>query len=120
MVIDTLKIIFGIPLESATTPPEVISDKDVKFYVATRKFNIISVNESNTEKVHASKRVKFIIHGWNEGAMFNDWYGRLTAALLKEGDYNVIAVDWFAPAIKLYPISAQNTFAVGKSLNSQH
>lgn len=69
---------------------------------------------SNTEGVEP-KPVKFIIHGYTDSTNLT-WVKNMTEALLRSGDFNVIAVDWKKPAFKLYSISARNTFPLGKKL----
>lgn len=120
MATDYINIMLGVPLKPDTSPPSVLAEEDVSFSLKTRDSFTFHIDKFETDKLNASKLIKFIIHGWNEGAILNDWYGRLTAALLKEGDYNVIAVDWFIPGTKSYSKSAQNTLAVGKSFISQY
>lgn len=115
IALDILKIVLRIPVDPSTTPVIELLETDVGFFLTNRLHSNIYVNELNTRKIDALKPVKFIVHGWNEGINFNDWYGRLIKALLRQGDYNVIAVDWSVPATKPYAISAQNTLAVGKN-----
>lgn len=62
--------------------------------------------------IDASKRFKFIIHGYIENSIAL-WYEILTTEFLKKGDFIVIQVDWEKIARLNYASSANNTKIVG-------
>ncbi|KAI8494205.1 hypothetical protein Bbelb_279650 [Branchiostoma belcheri] len=60
---------------------------------------------------NGGRKTKFIIHGFQSNG-YGPWVYNLTDELLKEGNYNVIAVDWKKGAGQLYPQAAANTRVV--------
>ncbi|XP_072338975.1 lipoprotein lipase-like isoform X2 [Scyliorhinus torazame] len=62
-------------------------------------------------------RTFLVIHGWTVTGMFESWIPKLVLALYeREGDSNVIVVDWLTRAHQHYPIAADNTKLVGRDI----
>ncbi|XP_078411705.1 lipoprotein lipase-like isoform X2 [Cetorhinus maximus] len=62
-------------------------------------------------------RTFLVIHGWTVTGMFESWIPKLVLALYeREGDSNVIVVDWLTRAHQHYPVAADNTKLVGRDI----
>ncbi|XP_051893498.1 lipoprotein lipase-like isoform X3 [Pristis pectinata] len=62
-------------------------------------------------------RTFLVIHGWTVTGMFESWIPKLVLALYeREGDSNVIVVDWLTRAHQHYPVAAENTKLVGRDI----
>ncbi|CAH1779755.1 unnamed protein product, partial [Owenia fusiformis] len=62
----------------------------------------------------STKPTRFIIHGWWGRTPLSHWTNNMRNALLENGDYNVIIVDWTEGASDVYyPQSAMNTRVIG-------
>ncbi|XP_059847720.1 lipoprotein lipase-like [Hypanus sabinus] len=73
-----------------------------------------SISECNFNQ---TARTFLIIHGWTVTGMFESWIPKLVLALYeREGDSNVIVVDWLTRAHQHYPIAADNTKLVGRDI----
>ncbi|XP_069686188.1 uncharacterized protein [Periplaneta americana] len=102
-------------------------DRDVSFFLYTRSNptdsqqidtgeGILNITNSNFNSSHPTK---FVIHGYNAD-MNLDVLVDIREAYLKEGEYNVIAVDWsrLGPG-PCYPTAVYNARFVGKCI-AQH
>lgn len=68
--------------------------------------------DDNLDYVDLSLPLAFIIHGWEDDS--NDtWVEDLTDLYTKNGEYNVITVDWAEPADMFYVASVEDVRAVG-------
>ncbi|XP_069784533.1 lipoprotein lipase-like [Narcine bancroftii] len=73
-----------------------------------------SISECNFNQ---SSRMFLVIHGWTVTGMFEDWVPKLVQALYeREGDANVIVVDWLSRAHQHYPVAVGNTRLVGRDI----
>uniref|UniRef100_UPI00398EC033 lipoprotein lipase-like isoform X2 n=1 Tax=Pristiophorus japonicus TaxID=55135 RepID=UPI00398EC033 len=62
-------------------------------------------------------RTFLVIHGWTVTGMFESWIPKLVQALYeREGDSNVIVVDWLTRAHQHYPIAVDNAKLVGRDI----
>lgn len=89
-----------------------VKDNDVKFFLFIRSMKDGKLLTNETD-IDSNKSVKIIVHGWlanNRRA----WYKEVTEGFLKNGDLNVIQVDWERPARSAYVSSAINTKLIGK------
>lgn len=59
-----------------------------------------------------SKPIKFITHGFIDTGN-TEWLKRVARALITQGDYNVIRVNWGAGSLPMYYSAAANTRVVG-------
>lgn len=86
--------------------PTVSSDvsDDVIFYLSTNEYNRTLLDEDNLDTLDVDLPFFVLIHGWSTNSTV-DWVIDLTAELLDQGDYNVIAVD-YTPIAELDYISA--------------
>lgn len=55
---------------------------------------------------------KFIVHGFIDTG-FSSWVIKMAQSLVKDRDYNVIAVDWGAGSLPLYTQATANARLVG-------
>ncbi|XP_067401499.1 endothelial lipase isoform X2 [Emydura macquarii macquarii] len=68
-------------------------------------------------KFNLTAKSFFIIHGWTMSGMFENWLGKLVAALQgREKDANVVVVDWLALAHQLYTDAVNHTKVVGMDI----
>lgn len=111
---DIQTIASGQAIEPANGSAIAVTENEVTFSLFTRQQTDVAVNESNIDAIESGKPVKFIAHGWNEDGKTTWYYPKLTDALLKKGDYNVIQVYWGQPAHQVYNIAAQDTRGVGR------
>lgn len=72
--------------------------------------NIASIEDSNFD---GSRPTKVLIHGFMSSKDTSPIVANLSVAFLKQGDYNVIGVDWSKGAKQLYPKAVANTRLVG-------
>ncbi|XP_025110727.1 pancreatic triacylglycerol lipase-like [Pomacea canaliculata] len=61
---------------------------------------------------NASRPSKFIVHGFLESFLAT-WMKDMKDALLRQGDYNVVVVDWGSGSFSLYGQATANTRVVG-------
>lgn len=102
--------------KSSSLPPSSVSKNNIKLFLYTRQKKNIEINETKLEDVLQGKDIKLIAHGWNEDK--NAWYySKLTEALLKKGDYNIIQVDWHFYSRQEYHKAVENTRGVGNLSN---
>lgn len=103
MVPDTDGRMFLADLRAEAVEPSFNADNDVFFLLFTRQnptagqrigLDTSAIAGSNFA---ASRPTRFIVHGWNNngGSQVNV---EITSAYLRQGDYNVIVVDWGAGA----------------------
>ncbi|KAH3782722.1 hypothetical protein DPMN_160641 [Dreissena polymorpha] len=99
--------------------PDSPDNIKVKVYLWTRENpeiasqlfydNTQSIADSNFD---ASRPTKILIHGFmsskDEPVIAN-----LSVALIKQGDYNIIGIDWSAGSRQFYPKAVSNTRVVG-------
>ncbi|XP_060604009.1 inactive pancreatic lipase-related protein 1-like isoform X2 [Ruditapes philippinarum] len=100
--------------------PDSPEDMEVRTFLWTRQNpveaqelkyqDIASIQDSNFD---ASRQTKVLIHGFMSSKDTSPVIANLSVAFLKQGDYNVIGVDWSKGAKKLYPKAVANTRLVG-------
>ncbi|MCI3325438.1 hypothetical protein MQA28_25810, partial [Escherichia coli] len=61
----------------------------------------------------ASKPTKFVVHGFIDNGIIADWMREMKDEFLRQGDYNVILVDWGEGSLALYGQATANTRVVG-------
>ncbi|XP_018564389.1 phospholipase A1-like [Anoplophora glabripennis] len=93
---------------------ECVKDDEVTYLLLTRSLREgkIVTNETN---IDLDKPTKIIIHGWIAN-MRRSWYKVITEEFLKNGDYNVVQVDWEKPARSAYVSSAANAKFIGMNI----
>lgn len=88
----------------ASKIPLFVAEKDMKFYLYTRKqwkreikMDVQSIKASSFDRNHPTR---LTIHGWN-GDETSAVNSRVVEEYLKLGDFNCIMVDWSLGAGKL-------------------
>lgn len=103
------------PLSSLPESPDRVG---TKFMLYTRdnpnKADIITY-QSIGSYYDPLKPTKFIVHGFLHNAI-KDWVIDIKNSLLREGDYNVIGVDWSKGNGPLYTQATANTQVVGAEI----
>ncbi|CAH1787740.1 unnamed protein product [Owenia fusiformis] len=79
--------------------PETPKNIELSMYLYTREsresWNCLSPEFSTGITINPNKPTKVIVHGYNaDGYDTTDWPHQMRRELLREGDYNVIIVDW--------------------------
>ncbi|CAH1799198.1 unnamed protein product [Owenia fusiformis] len=79
--------------------PETPDDIELSMFLYTREsresWNCLSPEFSTSTTIDTNKPTKVIVHGYNaDGHDTTDWPHEMRRKLLKEGDYNVVVVDW--------------------------
>lgn len=117
---DIMSIVAHKPFETLNLIHAPVTADDVDFYLNTRgqSYSDYRLDDRNLHTLDTSKPFKYIAHGWMENGR-KTRYKDMTEELLKHGDYNVIRVDWYKPAMYTYPASADNTRGVGKYKNNR-
>ncbi|XP_045160658.2 inactive pancreatic lipase-related protein 1-like [Mercenaria mercenaria] len=72
--------------------------------------DIESIEDSNFD---ATRPTKVLIHGFMSSKDESPIIANLSVAFIKQGDFNVIGVDWSKGAKKFYPKAVANTRLVG-------
>lgn len=96
----------------------VVYEDDVTFFLHTRNDIEVQITNNTLSKIDGTKKFVFIIHGW-QASHNKTYFAKMTAALLRKEDLNVIQVDWSKPAaVSDHDIAANNTKAVGERCSS--
>lgn len=109
-----MSIVTNKPFETLGLVSIPVTPEDVDFYLNTRSdsYNDYRFDESKLYSLDPSKPLKYIVHGWMENGR-KARYKDMAEEFLRNGDYNVMRVDWYKPALYSYPASAQSTRGVG-------
>ncbi|XP_064615464.1 pancreatic triacylglycerol lipase-like [Liolophura sinensis] len=95
------------------------SDIRTTFYAYTRGHHseIEAGHSAGLESAHFShaRQTIMIVHGYMNN-ITTSWLTEMRNALLSEGDYNVIVVDWGHGAKTGYNVAAANTIVVGAEI----
>lgn len=101
-------VVFAVSVQCSVSPDEVNF-----FYFSSDENNTQITADDGLEVVDVSLPIAFIIHGWEDDS--NDtWVEDLTDLYVKNGEYNVITVDWAEPADMFYVASVEDVKSVGK------
>jgi len=62
---------------------------------------------------HPDRPTKFLVHGFIDNTNLGNWQNEMKDEFLKQGDYNVVIVDWGYGSLALYGQATANTRVVG-------
>ncbi|XP_067933200.1 pancreatic lipase-related protein 2-like [Watersipora subatra] len=109
------------PVGLAPNSRETVNTQFTLFTKANvQKGQTLRADDSHTllnSRFKASRKTMFIIHGFLESAQAS-WFSPVNVELLKDGDYNVIDVDWgsLGASKTLYTQATANTRVVAREI----
>ncbi|XP_076289802.1 pancreatic triacylglycerol lipase-like [Lasioglossum baleicum] len=92
----------------------------VFFYLYTKanptnhqQLHLNDLNSLRRSNFNAKRPTKFITHGWINSA-YSDAFRLIRDAYLKQGDFNIIAIDWSSISVRPYIWATKRVVMVGQ------
>ncbi|KAK7501512.1 hypothetical protein BaRGS_00007316 [Batillaria attramentaria] len=105
------------PLSLLPQSPQTINPK---FTLYTREdatrgrlLHAGDVTSLNSSTFNPNRPTKFVVHGFIDNGVLATWMKEMKDEFLRQGDYNVVLVDWGHGSLALYGQATANTRVVG-------